>query len=602
MLNWSRDFFGPTFKDLTFAAKNIERDCYALIDQLERGLEAAGPVLKTSKSSDECFAAYSRLLAGFNSLVAQLELPRKQLQDRYSAEVVDRRLDLEALYSRLAADFPESKPIYRNLRSKSRRIRRELGEWDLSVPLADLLSSAVHGHRDELLVQIQCHKMMEEQFPEQRDLILVERNFATKHLMLSASLRVGVASSKAVRLGDSNQASSAIPPEISTIIFSHCDLESCVTLRQVNRSWYSAFQQCESALEAKLHERNPWMFPEAGMMNSYAKCALVYVKRLSGGKWGTVQRLVDLEKLKPGLTPVQQVLARELKSTEKEPCNTFHTEQGTVSHAHGIHHLKKYTNDKGQLVMILENGMQMTLPARFTEQHTRVGSVGYRRNYTVVKIQGHTVLYPSLSSGKGFGTSLACLDENWYNGQYRSEYRYHSIGGLHSLYKRRRGLKDDYWWEYKLWDARAEKFREYTSWGACHVIAVYNGLVWCLVGTNTIFPTFIDLNKSPERNVYYRFDRAVSFPHKEGTPYLHSDRLAKPKRLYQCCPYRFVTYPSEQGTLFIDLETCTVTDVLKTRLPPYYKPRDDREKQNMEIELQPPILPAIVDGRFDFRK
>lgn len=117
------------------------------------------------------------------------------------------------------------------------------------------------------------------------------------------------------------------------------------------------------------------MIPETGTMNSYAACALVYVKRLSEGKWRAVERVVDLAKLKPSQTPVQQVLARKLQFSEKEPSNTFHTDQGTFSYTHGIHHLKKHTNDKGHLVMVLVNGMEMTLPARFTEQNTRVGSV-----------------------------------------------------------------------------------------------------------------------------------------------------------------------------------------------------------------------------------
>lgn len=242
-------FSGRRNLQRAFVCRQKRRTRLLCFDRATRGLETSGAALKTPKSSDECFAAYSRLLAGFNGLVDQLELPRTQLLDRYTAEVVDRRVDLEALYARLADDFPESKSIYTNLRSTSRQIWRELGEWDLSVPLADLLTTAVHGHRDELLVQVECHKVLEEQFSEQRDLILVERNFATKHLMPSYTKPVvdTTTSNKAVRLDPSRVI--AVPVEIAAMIYSPNPISNHVSVSDkstghgtvpstsVNRHW-----------------------------------------------------------------------------------------------------------------------------------------------------------------------------------------------------------------------------------------------------------------------------------------------------------------------------------------------------------------------------
>ncbi|KAG5354958.1 hypothetical protein CJU89_6770 [Yarrowia sp. B02] len=48
-----------------------------------------------------------------------------------------------------------------------------------------------------------------------------------------------------------------LPSEVKNIIYSMTDLETCVTLREVNSEWYSCFQNLDSVLCSKMAERNP---------------------------------------------------------------------------------------------------------------------------------------------------------------------------------------------------------------------------------------------------------------------------------------------------------------------------------------------------------
>lgn len=91
-----------------------------------------------------------------------------------------------------------------------------------------------------------------------------------------------------------------IPLEVAGLIFSHCELESIVQLRQASSYWYSAFQSLDGVLKTKVLSRNPWMEPgENGTeLETWGDCVLAFVGRLNSGKWQAVQTVDDI-KLSP---------------------------------------------------------------------------------------------------------------------------------------------------------------------------------------------------------------------------------------------------------------------------------------------------------------
>lgn len=122
-----------------------------------------------------------------------------------------------------------------------------------------------------------------------------------------------------------------IPIEVAGLIFSHCDLESIVQLRQVSPFWYSTYQSLEGVLKTKVQSRNPWMEPgENGTeLETWGDCALAFVGRLKSGKWEAVQTVDDITLSPTGQNSATNViLATE---TEKALGNSFKCLRGSTT-------------------------------------------------------------------------------------------------------------------------------------------------------------------------------------------------------------------------------------------------------------------------------
>ncbi|KAG5358413.1 hypothetical protein CJU89_4979 [Yarrowia sp. B02] len=178
------------------------------------------------------------------------------------------------------------------------------------------------GSKDFQHFQVFIQVIVKDQSEEARHYVLTERNPALQHLAkMGPRSEVNLAAKTAI-LGKTR----TLPPEIQDIIYSFCSLETCVQLREVDSSWYTAFQHSEQIFKAKLNARCPWIFPE-GDMGSWAACALVFGKRRLMADhitklWNTKNR-VDAHPINLRHAPPVNLMALELRKGEKMPKNFF---------------------------------------------------------------------------------------------------------------------------------------------------------------------------------------------------------------------------------------------------------------------------------------
>lgn len=88
-------------------------------------------------------------------------------------------------------------------------------------------------------------------------------------------------SKPAVNLVGKKTVGLSLPTEILHAIYTFADLETCVSLRQVNSEFYTLFQHSEHLFQHKLALRNPWMQPGDSIL-TWKDCVLVFVARLIG--------------------------------------------------------------------------------------------------------------------------------------------------------------------------------------------------------------------------------------------------------------------------------------------------------------------------------
>lgn len=114
-----------------------------------------------------------------------------------------------------------------------------------------------------------------------------------------------------------NMAESAIPLEIALAIFSFCEIEACVDLRQVSSFWNEAFKQADEIVKHKVLGRNAVIQPgEAGSeLETWTDCALVFVARLRSSKWRAIESVEQVDtppgkKSEARILPAIQVYGR----------------------------------------------------------------------------------------------------------------------------------------------------------------------------------------------------------------------------------------------------------------------------------------------------
>lgn len=117
--------------------------------------------------------------------------------------------------------------------------------------------------------------------------------------------------------------SPSLPLEVKLLVYSFCDLETCVSLREVDSEWYDLFQQMQHLLKHKMRICNPWIKPgrKGGYAKTWSDCVLVFVKRLQKvklGKWTSEDKAKRVQKREQFHKP-SYVVARDLMTEESLP-------------------------------------------------------------------------------------------------------------------------------------------------------------------------------------------------------------------------------------------------------------------------------------------
>lgn len=306
---------------------------------------------------------------------------------------------------------------------------------------------------------------------------------------------------------------SRLPLEIKHLIFSFSSLESCVALREVNKDWYSTFQNSEAVLERKMKERNPWIKPGDPDLQTWADCVLVFAGRLRCGNWSTTDCLEDALYVPYEPWVTKTVVGHELKPDEKLPANfsgmfdqpdevSVYTSTDDVEYlvdpwtltsrkACGPHKVIRQSEEEG---LVLESdGIKITLDPSISsndivEVHVQVKTIYVTlEDYTMAVFQRDKPHYKH-------ALRLDYFSETDFPGPLLE------VG---DVVVHRLGL-GDYEYRFSLVD-----FDTKTTTFICenaNPAASYNGLMWFSVG-GFLAPTFVDLKDVGV--AYYRSDRAL---------------------------------------------------------------------------------------------
>lgn len=555
-------------------------------EDFKQAVAALVPPLAVPSSKDQCATAVNRLVQKHAQLVHEWQ-PKRQHMLQLWSQLLDKAATISATYTRMTRDGLKIGYIGKNN-------QEQLDDLDLDYKH---LVKETQGPRDHILLQEQIQKMLECQHDDIKNFILVDSSRFSHHLDWKRKNPPKVVfSNRLFRPGSTN---TDLPLEIQSMIYSYSDLESCVTLRQVSRSWYNAFKSSEEFFESKVKERFPWMYPE-DEMNTWALCALVFVRRLHSKKWQSQREMNRIAPTVRKPTPSHEVVATELELGEKLPCD-FEPLDGEVIEVQTdeVSHWKRMTNngnhesrhhpkpefpylhlkymqcipeeptkedkfktvcsDEKKTVIKFKPGgepsMMLILPPSvklMRKDSYGPGPVQAQKHHIVVRCQVGDDSRRGYSS-YDFGTVYVFPRNKPLHHKNAIQYKFNyrnlkEFCGIHmdSSGNYSGGHK------YVFGDTHHGVLREYASTTAVPV-AVYNGLIWfCSKGTK-VLPTFVDLQQPGV--VFYRRDKIVMLEESKSSS----------GEFRQCTKQglgRFLFRNFTGGILVIDLANTTATTVV----------------------------------------
>lgn len=299
-----------------------------------------------------------------------------------------------------------------------------------------------------------------------------------------------------------------LPPEVTSNIYASLDVETCVALREVSRSWYTGFQNSDFVFKKLLKERNPWLIPE-GDITTWGECVRVFVARL---EWPDVPFVNDIE-VDEKKEQVENMEAVELGIDEKLPTGftglklldgQFQFKQRYMRDLKTL----ETTQDSQEMIVVREDenekvfrykDIEITLPAGSEPIEITIGA-------TTVSVvlneedeedeededeeDGHILIMPR---DKPHFKHAVITD---ISGEMEEKGPLVVIRG-ETVYGN---------WYYLTDFENKQKFK-YPSMTTSTVAAVYQGLVWWRIG-DTLSPTFIDL-RDPDF-IYYNRERTTT--------------------------------------------------------------------------------------------
>lgn len=528
--------------------------CGEICKHFQTGLKEAIPTLTVPATRQECADALQTLTNKYNALLAAL---------------APLRLRLESLAEIYELQQLETCDILEGLLSLE---QMNLVEQNLSSGVAGPLNVAM-GQFDSAMLQTEIAKMLKGQPQEIRKWWLFENNQSWQHLDKKQRREQTVA--VGCRIPTLGIAKHVIPPSVASLIFSNCDLESCVALRQVNSTWYSAYNQSEAVLKSLLTRRCPWIAPQTGSsFSSWADCALVLVSRLKSKKWTVADDFNELDQFRT-VSPINEISAVVLKKGQKLPENfsPLHPHTGSYcTHSCGCLHFEfaflnlksmEYTpqdprkeedeegyhvlSETDEEIVIDWEGTIITLPAL-----AKIDSISVDISENLVVVQGDTRTFVFPRDKCHYKHVLLVHLKRWNTSMF-------VVG---DLYVRRDPPNTDQRYcprSYHLFDPYTKRFVQYAAKSYAVPVASYNGLVWWLVNQRSFIPTFMDLDNPGK--FYIRKDKILTVAKDESQ---HSFDDERPEGFVGEGNGRFVTRPTLSAFQVVDLETGTVNHIRGT--------------------------------------
>lgn len=539
---------GKKYDSLAEQEYDILDECERLNDILTDGLELAVPVLDVPATKEIALTAQKALIHKHRAILGSLEEPRLQIIGRLKR------------YIRVWEEMKKEYKTFALCRFQGERgkLCEERREEDINEDMQIELAKA-QGSLDSLLLQRTIHTMLKDQPDEVKRCLLVEHNPFSAHLLRTRSDRPVIDEKTNHHVQRPIRNNSSLPPELMTMVYSFCELETCVVLRQVSADWYTAFHQSERVLSKKLLGRSPWMARDEELV-SWALCVLVFVGRLRRpDRWAIAEDVIGLYHRRR-VSPLQVLVPPQLEHGDKlpgsfKPLNVdiqVELENGGSLDPFTLKITRDSKDEKHKVIksddkeLVIEyQGIKITLPPNTVLDNTP-------------KLPQHQ--QPIISIHKYF-IVVRCKEDHFLLSRARPHYRYGldfpppgdytsmevgEVFVLMLLGKYGVSLPLFYTdWGFKFYNPR----------GANLPVASYNGLIWFTNKTN-IIPTFVDLNRPDV--IYYRKDRIVSLPLEEAI-----SEEAKEISQSSSSGYRRLLYKkSKKGMMVIDLAKTVITEIV----------------------------------------
>lgn len=371
------------------------------------------------------------------------------------------------------------------------------------------------------LLQTGLQTMALHKTPETRELIWTQHQARFgEHIKPSKLLKpkTAVTYKDSVACTDKPSFLSGVPPEIMEMIFSACDLETCVRLREVSSVWYLLFQKSDVTLRQKMLARDPWIRP-GDDLSSWRDCAMVFVTRLR--TWQSATH-VDNIRVADKVETRKIVVGFEIGRDERLPDNfSFMTDAHQCVSSCQHLHLRDSTEEH------LFSRDFRTLEVTLNEyRHELVSSDDYG---TVIKCAGdfHVTLPPSIKpeditddidstvNTQSYVMVILKNDRAYVLRRDQPHCRHgFEIDYIHGMQPFEIGgnivlsrWSSDKRIQYSFIDFETKIVRMYNPAATSDLVASYNGMMWWK-RDGLMVPTFVDL-RSPDK-VYYSATKAVT--------------------------------------------------------------------------------------------
>lgn len=535
-----------------------------LMFQFEDDLRKVRPKLAASTRKEKCLEAAAKLIEHGKKL-SQQQKPQRDVLNARMTPFHARREELESFLTCLRQN-----EILRGL-SEEQENKIDMAFTPLESH-ARLQNICNEGNYD-IIVQGEVQKMMENQGDEEKHWVLLENNPFIAHLDRPRTTPCpGTVTGKRSTPTDSDFRH--VPPELASLILKNCDdLETCVNLREVNSVFYQEYSHCETELRTKIMRRYPWFHREEDIF-TWAECVLVYVKRITGGKWTTTENLDNLT-CKQEKTPVKTLLSRPVR-TLSDWVPSF-VPFGIESEQEEFWEAAVSVNREGETVVKVDGfDKPIILPpgTHFERVAPGFAPLVVLIRHTVV-VRQHKKVWVFFQSDPHYERAINTHRSHYY------AFEFPMVFGI--VKEETREGKS----VYNFLDNLTGMLREFAPPTSAAPVGLYNGLMWWKVKGTDLVPTFVDL-ANPGK-IYYRKDKIISVDRDED-----SDTPS-----YQCNrgihgSSRFLISLTRRGTLFVDFATSTVTEVLNHTEDVYLEP----EQLSERVEMMPGFVNLKLDVRF----